>query len=159
MSETVDCSVNDRVADGSFSCQLDVNQAPIPDHYIFRRLLNVKGNIEQDKTPVQLRDLSQAAQDAAAGSNGTAQKREEALLPDARYLALHAAIGGVLVKSGAVFYVIRLFEELKKVRTFASDGSSNVVHLLASHSIGKVCRALLFSHMRRESVLIILGWV
>lgn len=117
----------------------------------------MKGNIEQDKTPVQLRDLSRAPQDAAGGSNGVANKREEALLPDARYLALHAAIGGVLVKSGAVFYVIRLFEELKKVRTFASDGSSNVVHLLASHSIGKVCWRFCLCQ-KGEWVLITLFW-
>lgn len=59
-------------------------------------------------------------------------------LPDPRYLALHAAIGGVLVKSGCVFYVMRLFDEMRKAMTLAPDGSSNIVHLFASHSIGKV---------------------
>jgi hypothetical protein len=103
--------------------KLDVNSSPIPHHYIFRRFLNSKG-IKHDRTPILLRNHSDLA------------RSED--LPDPRYLALHAAIGGVLVKSGCVFYVIRLFNEMKKATTLAPDGSSNVVHLFASHSIGKV---------------------
>ena len=42
------------------------------------------------------------------------------------------------MKSGCVFYVMRLFDEMRKAMTLAPDGSSNIVHLFASHSIGKV---------------------
>lgn len=108
----------------------------MPHHYIFRRLLNVKGNVEQDKTPILLNNYSEP------GAEFEAPPLD---LPDPRYLALHAAIGGVLVKSGCVFYIIRLFEEFKQVRTLAPDGSSNLVHLFASHSIGKVSRATFVS--------------
>lgn len=108
--------------------KLDVNSSPIANHYIFRRLLNVKGGFEQDKTPVSFQNHNHQRLD----DTDTMQ------LPDPRYLALHAAIGGVLVKSGCVFYVIRLFDQFNKTRTLATDGSSNLVHLFASHSIGKV---------------------
>jgi len=104
--------------------ELDVNSSPIPHHYIFRRLFNPKGMVEQDRMPVRLRN------------HGDLARPED--LPDPRYLALHAAIAGVLVKSGCVFYVMRLFDEMKKAMTLAPDGSSNVVHLFASHSIGKL---------------------
>lgn len=127
--------------------QLDVNSSPIPNHYIFRRLLNVKGNIEQDKTPVFLRNHAQPApSNSTTSSSGSSSGEDRSVheLPDPRYLALHAAIGGVLVKSGCVFYVIRLFEEFRQARTLAPDGSSNVVHLFASHSIGKVSRCWRF---------------
>jgi hypothetical protein len=40
---------------------------------------------------------------------------------------------------------MRLFDEMKKAVTLAPDGSSNVVHLFASHSISKVSPLLLWA--------------
>ncbi|KAF8322101.1 hypothetical protein DL93DRAFT_2071867 [Clavulina sp. PMI_390] len=158
--------------------ELDFNATPIRDHFIFRRLLNVKGNVEQDKTPVQLRNFSRKAHAPTSASSpsppaslssrsrsrstsATAPRVSQSEppsaashapeLPDPRYLALHAAVGGVLVKSGCIFYVIRMFEEFRQVRTLAPNGSSNLVHLFAAHSIGKVRSSLLSSLNRKFS--------
>lgn len=112
----------------------------MPQHYIFRRILNYKSTIQQDKTPITLRNHSNP-------------KRTEDL-PDPRYLALHAAISGILIKSGAIFYVIRLFEEFRNTRTLDPHGGSNLVHLFTSHSISKVSIHCYWTVVFEEQMLI-----
>lgn len=60
-------------------------------------------------------------------------------LPNPKYLALHAAIAGIIHTSGAVEAIDEMIQAAESVHVFAADGSTSTNGLFMAHSAHKVC--------------------
>ena len=60
-------------------------------------------------------------------------------LPNPKYLALHAAISGIIHMSGAAEHIDNILRDMDDIHVLASDGSTMFTSLFMAHSAHKVC--------------------
>ena len=60
-------------------------------------------------------------------------------LPNPKYLALHAAIAGIIHMSAAAEHIDDILREMGDIHVLANDGSTMFASLFIAHSVHKVC--------------------
>jgi len=59
-------------------------------------------------------------------------------LPNPKYLALHAAIAGIIHMSAAAEHIDNILREMGDIHVLASDGSTMFTSLFMAHSVHKL---------------------
>jgi hypothetical protein len=74
------------------------------------------------------------------------------LLPDPKFLRLHAAVAGIINMSSATEYVETYVWDLQETHVLAADGATPIMTLFTVHSLNKVSMIQLASAVMHSKV-------